>query len=296
MSPARYAAGVLGIAFLLSATHVQAYCRKTTCDPQVEDCEVDEAGCAHAGVAVHWRRMPIAYRFDAVGSAKLERNDETRKSVRAAFHRWSDVICASGRTSLRFEEQDDVRAQEDPQAFAIYFRDEGWSSVEGALALTTHAYSPRVGRVVSAFMEVNTSDNRFSNRDDTSRAGATTDADAGIDLEAVMTHEVGHYIGLAHSADPDSIMASSYCESEDRCSAGAVEARRLAADDEEAVCALFPPADEHEIQEPAPSCAVSPGQRPLSAAVPALLCLAAVLIARRRSRSESKPLSDTVAL
>ncbi|MDB4933903.1 MAG: hypothetical protein JWP87_875 [Labilithrix sp.] len=57
----------------------------------------------------------------------------------------------------------------------------------------------------------------------------------------VITHEVGHYIGIAHSREPQAIMAESYCNLDNRCEKGKVAARRLAPDDIAAVCALYPP-------------------------------------------------------
>jgi len=88
------------------------------------------------------------------------------------------------------------------------------------------------GWFLYADIEINTGSSKFT----------TTDDGTGNDLQAVITHEVGHYIGLDHSKVVDSIMVSNYCQDpEARCGKGVVAARRLANDDIDAVCTLYPP-------------------------------------------------------
>jgi hypothetical protein len=253
----RFAAVV--IATCAVAHDAQAYCRTTTCDPKIEACPVDANGCTRAGAPLTWRSLPIVYRFHSKSSDRLDR-DNAREAVRSAFQRWSDVTCANGRTSLRFAEQEDIEAHRprDPHLrgadhFGIYFRDDVWAATDpdSTLALTTQTYGKINGWVEEADIEINT----------TSAAFATSDSAIGIDLQAVLTHEVGHYIGLAHSPSSDSIMVDSYCKSGTRCDQGKVEARRLGHDDEAAVCALFPPSGPAGVRYEDPeaaSCAVGP--------------------------------------
>ncbi len=54
-----------------------------------------------------------------------------------------------------------------------------------------------------------------------------------VDLENVLTHELGHYLGLAHSADPEATMFAS-------AAAGETTKRDLAGDDIEGICAIYP--------------------------------------------------------
>ena len=99
------------------------------------------------------------------------------------------------------------------------------------LAQTNHIFAKTSGVIQYSDLEINTGARKF----------ATTDSGDGVDLQAVITHEVGHYIGLAHSIENESIMVKSYCEVGDRCEKGKVAARRLAPDDILAVCTLYPP-------------------------------------------------------
>jgi hypothetical protein len=216
-----------------------AFCRSTTCKPKKETCDIDEAGCVTSGVPVRWEKLPIPFRFHSRGSTQLVR-EETRASVRAAFHRWSDVTCPDGRrTSLRFDELEDTYEDKplEPDSkgaepFGVYFRDLGWPYVDQdeTLAKTNTIYRKTSGRIDYADIEVNST-----------KPFALTETAEATDLQAVLTHEVGHYIGLAHSREPQSIMAESYCDRDDRCEKGKVAARRLAEDDIRAVCTLYPP-------------------------------------------------------
>jgi len=296
---------------IAASREASAFCRTTTCDVSTEQCTLDVHGCVRSGAPLSWRALPIPYRFHAAGSSKLD-NRRAREAVRVAFTRWTDAICgAEGqRTSLRFDEQEDLpadlaaapaRADSSPH-FGVFFRDEGFVSknADSALALTTMRYGelyagtdhagPGYGYVTVADMEINTTTASF----------ATSDAQPGIDLQAVITHEVGHYIGLAHSKEPLSIMAETYCASKERCGAGKTDARELAADDLAAVCALYPPGGRAGVQYEAPaagSCATAPPRNGdandgTPAQLGAAIAVAAVLAARARARRRGASLQS----
>ena len=55
-----------------------------------------------------------------------------------------------------------------------------------------------------------------------------------MDLENVFAHELGHYLGLAHSTEAEATMFASAV-------AGETLKRDLAADDVEGLCAAYPP-------------------------------------------------------
>jgi MYXO-CTERM domain-containing protein len=270
---------------LLTTSGADAYCRITTCDPNNGDqCRRNENGCIRDGVPLIWKTMPIVYRFHNAGSSKLE-NAAARAAIRRAFDEWSNVECRAGRTSLRFREGDEITKdkplgkKEGPEKFGIYFRDDAWphDNAEESLAMTNHTYGKVSGTIDYADIEINTSTTVF----------ALTDIEDGIDLQAVVTHEVGHYIGLAHSNDSESIMVASYCQSADRCGESVDRARQLSDDDRAAVCATYPPEKKTE-DPPEQGCSQSRTSDPSNLAASfATLVLGAALL-RRRMLSASR--------
>lgn len=226
-----------------------AYCRLTTCDPQRGDeCEMNEEGCVRSGAGLRWTSMPIQYRFSRQGTTKLD-DDEAREAVRRAFARWENVECPNGgRAAVRFKEIGDSLGPNDP--FTVHFRDDEWTHDDGdeALALTNHDYTAYSGVIKSADIEINTANNPF----------AVSSKEAGLDLESVVTHEVGHYIGIGHSNVRGSIMQPRYCQDATACGSS-----ELSEDDIKAVCLIYPPANVSDGLAPPPpvdrGCAVVPG-------------------------------------
>jgi hypothetical protein len=285
-SPRRLLVGAAAaLAILAHAPLAAAFCRTTTCDPNAGDsCRENSTGCIRDGVPLRWKTSPIVYRFYEGGSTKLE-DEPMRKAIRRAFDTWSNVQCQAGRTSLRFREGDDiledkpVGEKQGPDNFGIYFRDKEWphDDADESIALTNQIYGKVTGTIEYADIEVNTHGTKFE---------LTDENRDGTDLQAVMTHEVGHYIGLAHSNDADSIMVARYCQAgNDRCKGGIDKARDLAEDDEIAVCSGYPPGGEGTT--PVSSCEQSPAPAPrIGDAVLAggLLFLSGAIFRRRARR------------
>ena len=185
----------VGIVVATSAAPAAAFCRTTTCNPKTETCRMVD-GCPRTGAPVVWPTMPIPYRFGGRPPTHLN-GDEARGAIRLAFERWTQTVCPDGRrTSLRFHEGPDMPPSQarGKEPFGIYFRDDGWphDDQNDTLALTTQFFAARTGEIQYSDIEINTAQYQFALRD----------TDTGKDLEAVITHEVGHYIGFAHSPDP----------------------------------------------------------------------------------------------
>ena len=205
-----------------------AFCRSTACKGTA--CERDANDCPVTGAPLFWRTHCIGYSLQRNGTQNLPM-DEVRKTVRKAFANWSDIDCGGGKTaSLTFSELADtacIRSEFDqagPNVNVVVFRDNDWkySDTDNTLAKATLHYSPKNGEVFDADIEVNFANNGF-----------TLDAKkVQYDLETVLTHEVGHFIGIAHSPDPASIMYASYEKG---------TKRGLSKDDIAAVCKIYPP-------------------------------------------------------
>ena len=270
---------------LLFARTAGAYCRTTTCDPLKKDCAKNEEGCVREGAPLTWNALPLQYRF-AAGSEKLD-NSEAKDAIRAAFDTWENVQCANGkRTSLRFQELS-ATSVEKPLTdtgkasvpYAIFFRDDSWphDNADESLAITNQIYGEITGTIEYADIEINTAEATFATVDDPT-------GKSGTDLQLVITHEVGHYIGLAHTDRVDSIMVARYCQSADRCQSNQVVSRDLSEDDITAVCALYPP-DGKSIATAAPDPGCNTTDRRVDVSALGLGFVALVVVRRfRRSR------------
>ncbi len=158
-----------------------------------------------------------------------------RKAVTRSFQAWSAVDCGGGKqATMTFSPGEDVSCRvsqynsKAPNVNVIFFQDDNWKyrGVDGTLAKTSVTYNDDTGEIYDADIEVNSANNLVTVTDD---AAATK-----YDLQAILTHEVGHFIGIAHTQDASATMFPSY-------SPGSVTQRVLAPDDKKAVCAAYPP-------------------------------------------------------
>ncbi|MDF2694918.1 MAG: hypothetical protein K0S65_3301 [Labilithrix sp.] len=287
MSHNRSLSAVLTATLLvLAAREASAFCRTTTCDPSSDECRRNENGCVRDGVPIKWKELPLVYRFHGGGSSKLD-TSAARSAIRSAFDAWENVECSKGRTSLRFREGSDIEddkplgKKEASEKFGIFFRDDEWphDDADESLALTTQIYGKTSGTIDYADIEINTADTDFRLTDD--------EGQEKVDLQAVVTHEVGHYIGLAHSNDPDSIMVARYCASADRCGQSTDVARGLSEDDRTAVCTVYPPSANDAAPAPAGCAQTESGSRTPAemAALGGIVFVGCALVRRRRRSS-----------
>jgi hypothetical protein len=166
--------------------------------------------------------------------------------VAEGFRTWSDVTCVGGDTPpLSGLSQGEIacdtveyhRDQPDTNVNLILFRDDFEDTPNfgvGTIALTTITADINTGEIFDADIELNSRDEDFVIGP---IRGATTDDVR--DLRGVLNHEIGHFLGLGHSYEADSLMYAGY------------EARVLpAADDVAGICAILGEAADD------PSCSV----------------------------------------
>lgn len=208
---------------------------QSTCGQPDGDCPRDEHGCRKLGVPIAWAGRCTGFSPNLAGTNQLPADDFNAAFDRS-FQAWSLVDCGGGRhpsiqvytlrpTTCAVSENNKTG----PNVNAIYFTDNGWvapstKELDGVIA-KTRANFLKSGEIVDADIAINSARHDFTVTDDP--------VAVRYDLVSVMTHEVGHFLGLDHSDDPDAVMYWQY-------SPGTVR-RELQRDDIEAICTVYPP-------------------------------------------------------
>lgn len=217
------------------APDAHAFCRSSACrSTAANPCETDDDGCSVTGAKLFWPTSCIGYTTNELGTQFHDPAD-TRAVIEKAFRNWSEVACpAGGIASLTFEEREPVACkrsgydQDGPNVNVVLFQDDDWKyrSIDATLAKTSVTYNDVTGEIYDADIEVNSAFNEITITDDPE--------EVQYDLLSILTHEIGHFVGLAHSPDSTAVMYASY-------EPGSMGQRALMADDIAAVCTVYPP-------------------------------------------------------
>ena len=250
MSRARTALSFATAALLFGyAARSQAFCLTHTCDQKTEQCEIVD-GCNITGKTLFWASSTVSFdvqqdasykvtpdrktfELSADGSKQLLLTAATLDSVATnAFYTWVNADCGGGtHPKIRLKDLGFVACgkpeynKDQPNANVIAFHDSLWPYTNtGAetLALTTVFFNGDTGEIYDANVEINTNEDTFT---------VGTPVGDQIDLNAVLTHELGHFLGLSHSSHGDATMWQSYMPS----------MATLAQDDVDGICASLPP-------------------------------------------------------
>jgi len=234
LSATAAAASLLLFSFALEGD-ASAFCRSTTCrTTATKECETDENSCPTTGSKLFWPTSCVSYATNKLGTQDLDPVD-TRAIIKKTFQAWSDVPCPAGGTaSMTFQEREPVNCHKNeynkngPNVNVVLFQDDDWKyrGIDGTLAKTSVTYNDDTGEIYDADIEVNTANNTVTITDDPRKIQ--------YDLQAILTHEVGHFIGIAHSPLPDAVMYASY-------NPGSTSQRKLTDDDIQAICDVYPP-------------------------------------------------------
>jgi hypothetical protein len=229
----------------------EGYCRSTTCKPPDEYptrglCQPPNWSTSPTCIAkgasnapLWWRNECVGYSLNEKASSRGVGFDGFAKAVTGAFAAYASVRCAEegrapGAASIRVEDLGPVAcaaARYDrvgPNQNVITFQDDTWphDDPQRTIALTTVTFDPRTGEIYDADIELNS-----ANHDFVTEPGATS----GYDLQAVLTHEVGHFYGLAHAPSIDAVMYARGDTSDGE------QKRTLTANDVAGFCAIYPP-------------------------------------------------------
>jgi hypothetical protein len=208
--------------FLRPPQKAGAYCQMTT-EQGITD---GNANCTEEGIPLLWRRPCITYSVDFRGSSQrdIRGNNrlelpEIRQALRNAFSTWEQLRCEDDeneenneRESVGFEirESEELaqckRAEFNTKgpnvntvAFVQDWKDMGYNP--RARAVTSVWYSTESGEIFDADILIN--EESGGNFTICPALGCLAGT---VDLENVLTHEVGHFFGLAHSEIEEATM------------------------------------------------------------------------------------------
>jgi hypothetical protein len=242
------------------------YCRTTTCSPPAGfptaggACEPDDWSdsdqCKNVQKASNaplwWRTSCAGYDLNEAASRNVS-FDALGGAAASAFAAWTGASCptnGSGASRVSIDVRDlgpvpCARATYDktggPNQNVIVFHDDVWPyeaqdraksgrSVSPTVALTTVTFDPNTGEIFDADIELNSADYVIA------VPGAAGDLPPGaFDLQSVLTHEAGHFFGLAHSPTQAAVMNASGDSDQ-----GGTK-RNLRAEDVAGICAIYPP-------------------------------------------------------
>jgi hypothetical protein len=225
----------LGAALVLVAPSASAFCRATTCNPAdpAENCQRDDERCLITGDPLFWSSSCVSFSVQAEGSRRHDVSyDELVSLTEAAFASWLDVECDGGRSpALRVVDAGPAECgvseynKDKRNAYVVMFRDDDWPylGAEDTLGLTTLRFDPESGELYDADIEINGTENIM-----------VGDSEVEDDLASILTHEVGHFLGLSHTQSPEATMLAGY-------ETASTALRTLEQDDIDGVCSIYPP-------------------------------------------------------
>jgi len=242
------AAALVVLGLLAFSPSAEAFCRTTTSqvpadyDPAVQ-------GCWPKGYPLYWLNACVSYDIVRSASDQISYN-EAAAEIALAFTRWTSTTCSVpghgvGRASIDvrdFGAVDCDKVEYDnlggPNQHAIIFRDTAWpyDDTSNTLALTTVTYNPATGEIYDADMEINTAQYHLST--------APVVPPNGYDFLAIVTHETGHFLGMAHSTDRHATMYAHYTP-------GSEAMRILTEDDIDGICTIYSPDGTRSVAPPA---------------------------------------------
>jgi hypothetical protein len=247
-SPRFLASLAVAFAVLGSSGSAQAYCRTKACDteasygdvwdemPDPVECVRNRQGCLIEGEPLFWPSTCMSFGVQRDGSASSNIDFETAEAIiEDAFAKWLAADCGGETPGFRVVNRGEISCeraeynQDAPNANVFMFRDDDWPYEGGidTLALTTITYNVETAEIYDADVEMNSAQTTFTTSDEPSEIQS--------DLSSVITHEVGHFLGLSHSEDDTAVMRGVGYRS------GSIEMRTLTTDDVTGICEIYPP-------------------------------------------------------
>jgi hypothetical protein len=277
----------LTCALAIRAPVAAGFCRTTT-----DGRQPDPRSCPTGGIPLAWPGGCASLSIDPGVLPPGLTRDAFRAEVTAAAGRWAAADCGGGAApSFHLVDYPDcphgaeynrTGRNANTVSFRTRWGDDAFHPPD-AIAVTITSFVADTGAIRDADTEINL-------RSDANPSGFLFSTGApdpeSADLPTILTHELGHAHGLAHSDVTSAVMWFSAGRGEQR--------RALDADDVAGVCAIYPPGRGAPCDpEPRGGFECAPGchchaalaSRTGAGATPAILALALAAIKRRRPRS-----------
>ena len=172
-----------------------------------------------------WKRskFPVLMDLLSTGTPDLPLAD-VQQALNASAKSWNAVNCTLARIQIRsLVSSAKLPGFDGINVVAFINKKADWPGVDGQFALTIVTYSKPMGEIVDADILLNDWNFTFGVKGESTKA----------DLQATLTHEMGHVFGLGHSKDPK---ASMYFQA----NVGETSKRKVADDDSKGICDLYP--------------------------------------------------------
>ena len=183
------------------------------------------------GKPLAWKRSCIGIAVQEDASSQVDY--QTAKGVlKEAFDAWQNADCGGEPPGIKVELLNKVDCasveynKDGGNVNVMVFRDTVWPHGDGPhnVALTTVTFDSNTGEIFDADIEVNTARYKLT----------TTSITTEYDLLSILTHETGHFLGMAHAPDSKATMYATY-------EPGSVDFRTLEGDDMAGICTIYPP-------------------------------------------------------
>ena len=172
--------------------------------------------------------MPVGYQIQEAGSDDIPGTAAFDAVVRG-FNHWPEAVpgCLCLNYLGKTPHPPDYSGDGDGHN-TVGWIESTWPYSHEIIALTTNLFSEANGRITETDMELNGADYTWAVLD----AAGCASGSRSVDVENVVTHEAGHFVGLAHSPIQNSAMYF-------RAGPGECDKRILHADDLEGIHTLY---------------------------------------------------------
>jgi len=238
LSVLRFGSILVALSLLVVAPRASAFCRTTT---NASFVPTATQPCDEKNDKLFWASRCVGYSVTRAASVQVPLAT-AQALVAEAFAEWArhdcsegGAACGSGKPSIVARDLGPVdcgdveHVQGGKNANVVAFRDGAWPHEGTALALTTVTFRVAGGEIFDVDMEVQ------SNPTEVKLATGPTVGAGEYDLRSILTHEAGHFLGLAHTArtNADATMFESYRP-------GQTFMRDVSADDICGLCTAYP--------------------------------------------------------